>query len=743
MTLEGKQFSHYRILQLIGRGSMGEVYLIEDIQVQRQVAAKVIRIETTHSEQEAISNVLRLFWREATAIARLDHPHILPLYDHGEAFIDGSHIAYLTMPYRPEGSLTSWLRQRARTRHRRQLTMKQAAHVIVQAGQALQYAHDHQVMHLDVKPANFLIRSQSKTDEYPDLLLSDFGISRLVSATSRDSQQVRGTPIYMAPEQWASHPVFASDQYALAIMAYELLTGSPPFQGAPLSVMFAHIHQQPWSVRTLNPLLPSAVDLVLQRALAKEPEKRFPSVTTFAQAFQSAFPILPGERALRVLRLLPTSSTALTEPTHVPAQDERSPLPPAHRRSDHFMTSTARNPQPAQVLPPAQTPLPALDINALPSTTVPYTVLSTQDRASLSTNTPSQTTTAIQKSLTFPFLPILRQSVRLRSPFAAISLVLLLLLLLGTGVFSVYGTITSHGAEHTSNKPAISTLPAKSTQANTTAPIGLGQRWHQRSNTPSGFGAVVWLNSLFMALGDNGTIFTSPDGNTWTSRRSGTTHLLEGVTWSGSLFVIVGDHGTILTSPDGSAWTLRQSGTAQNLYDVEWSRSLFLAVGDNGTVLSSHNGSTWTSQTLSGFPSLYGIVWSGSLFVIVNSNGVLTSPDGSTWTSQLTHDSQAFDGLIWSGSLFVIVGDQGTIMTSHNGNTWTSQHSGTSFDLDDVDWSGSLFVAVGQHGTILTSPNGNTWTPQRSGTSLDLYSVTCARSLFVATAQDGSIFTSP
>ncbi len=344
MTLEGKRFSHYHILRLIGRGSMGEVYLIEDVQVQRQIAAKVIRLEALPDEQETVFTMLRLFWREATAIARLDHPHILPLYDHGEAFIDESHIAYLTMPYRPEGSLVTWLRQRKRNRYSRQLTMKQASHVVQQASQALQYAHDHQVMHLDVKPANFLIRSQSKTDEYPDLLLSDFGIARLVSATARDSQQVRGTPIYMSPEQWNNRPVFASDQYALAVMAYELLTGIPPFEGGPLSVMFAHIHQKPWPIHNLNPLLPTTVDPVLQRALAKNPEERFPTVAAFAQAFQNAFPALPGERTLRVLRLLPVSNIpALIRNEPRSGQTVRSDLPVHPQQVTHFVPST---PQP-------------------------------------------------------------------------------------------------------------------------------------------------------------------------------------------------------------------------------------------------------------------------------------------------------------------------------------------------------------------------------------------------------------
>src|SRR5581483_9282643 len=300
------------LLQLIGRGGMGEVYVAEDTQVHRQVAVKVIRIETAGWDQETESSAMRLFWREATAIAQLDHPNILPLYDHGEATIDGFPRAYLIMPYRPEGSLVSWLHRRAQARQTWQLTLKQVAHVVQQAGRALQYAHDHQIMHLDVKPDNFLIRSRSETDEAPDLLLTDFGIARLSSATSGSSQAVRGTPAYMAPEQCIGQPVFASDQYALAIMAYELLTGKPPFLGAPMQVMFAHMQARPEAARRSNPLLPPAVDEVLLQALAKKPEQRYPSVAAFAEAFQRAFQAIDGTTVMRMLAPPPPGENEYT-----------------------------------------------------------------------------------------------------------------------------------------------------------------------------------------------------------------------------------------------------------------------------------------------------------------------------------------------------------------------------------------------------------------------------------------------
>lgn len=153
MTLEGKMFSHYRLLHLIGKGGMGEVYLAEDIQVSRQVAAKVMHIDEERLDQKALTDSLRLFQREARVIATLDHPGILPLYDHGETALEVSRFLYLILPYRAEGSLATWIRQR---RSSQPLTPKQIGSLIQQAGQALQYAHEHQVMHLDVKPSKLL-----------------------------------------------------------------------------------------------------------------------------------------------------------------------------------------------------------------------------------------------------------------------------------------------------------------------------------------------------------------------------------------------------------------------------------------------------------------------------------------------------------------------------------------------------------------------------------------------------------
>ncbi len=288
MSLEGLQLGRYRLLSVLGSGGMGEVYQAEDMHIHRHVAIKVVRMDTSpYPNSETAHESERLFRREVRAIATLDHPHILPLFDYGEETAHGITYTYMVMPLRKEGSLSIWLRQRPSSSL---LAPQEVAHIIRQAASALQYAHGHQIIHQDVKPSNFLIRSDEEHPNLPDLLLADFGIARFHTATSSMSQTSRGTPTYMAPEQWSGSPVPATDQYALAIMTYQLLTGNLPFQGRQEQVMYQHFNAQPQPPGKLNPRIPAGVDAVVLRALAKEPGERFPTISAFAQALTQALP---------------------------------------------------------------------------------------------------------------------------------------------------------------------------------------------------------------------------------------------------------------------------------------------------------------------------------------------------------------------------------------------------------------------------------------------------------------------
>jgi hypothetical protein len=286
MPLEGLQLGKYGLVRLIGSGGMGDVYIGEDARLSRQLAIKVMRAEVLpYPDEDAVKEAARLFQREMKAIARLDHPHILPLYDYGEELLHQTTLIYMVMPFRPEGSLADWFRQRNTPEP---LPLQDIASLVSQATEALQYAHDHQIIHQDVKLSNFLIRRKKDVSSPPDLQLADFGIAKISSATSNVSHASRGTPISMAPEQWNGDPVPATDQYALAIMTYELLTGRPPFRGRPEQMMYQHLTVAPPPPSIFRKDVPASIDAVLLHALAKKPQERFPSISAFAVAFQQA-----------------------------------------------------------------------------------------------------------------------------------------------------------------------------------------------------------------------------------------------------------------------------------------------------------------------------------------------------------------------------------------------------------------------------------------------------------------------
>lgn len=297
MLLEGVQLGRYRLLHLLGSGGMGEVYVGEDTHIHRQVAIKVIRAEAApYPNSEAAKESARLFQREVRAIAMLDHPHILPLFDYGEENIKGTSLTYMVMPYRVEGSLSTWLQQRSGSQI---ISPQEVAHYIRQAAAALSFAHNHKIIHQDVKPSNFLVRNNEEDPNRPDLLLADFGIAKFTGASASMSQSSRGTPTYMAPEQWSGQPVAASDQYALAITVYQLLTGSLPFQGRQEQVMYMHFNAEPKPPSTLNPRLTKEIDVIILRALMKKPEERFLSISAFSNAFNQAVPELNSPSTIK------------------------------------------------------------------------------------------------------------------------------------------------------------------------------------------------------------------------------------------------------------------------------------------------------------------------------------------------------------------------------------------------------------------------------------------------------------
>ncbi len=283
MLREGQRLAHYRIMYRLRSGGMGEIYLADDLQLRRHVAIKVMKTNLSHyTDDEEAQEAARLFLREMQVIGQLEHQHILPVYDADEEFIEDSTLMYMVMPFRPEGSLTDWLRKRGTSK---MLLPRDVERIVRQAASALQYAHDHDIIHQDVKPSNFLVFGEAEMPSQLHLQLADFGVAKFMMSTS-ESFTIRGTPIYMAPEQWEGRPVPATDQYALAIMTYELLTGRPPFVGRSHQHLWNQHHNvAPLPPSRLNLRLPKQLDPILLRALAKEPTQRFDSVATFARVF--------------------------------------------------------------------------------------------------------------------------------------------------------------------------------------------------------------------------------------------------------------------------------------------------------------------------------------------------------------------------------------------------------------------------------------------------------------------------
>jgi hypothetical protein len=268
--------------------------------------------------------------------------------------------------------------------------------------------------------------------------------------------------------------------------------------------------------------------------------------------------------------------------------------------------------------------------------------------------------------------------------------------------------------------------------------------WTIYNSPQNSLWGVATNGSLFVAVGDAGTIMTSADGLTWTIRTSGVTNNLKGVMWSGAQFVAVGELITILTSADGINWTIRSSGLPGSLWSVSTNGNKFVAVGTAGKILSSVDGISWISCSSGTSNSLYGVSWSGNQFTTVGNYGtILTSPDGTTWTSRTSGTVNHLRCVTSNGSLLVATGFNDTILTSPDGMIWTPRTSGTAYPLYGVTWNGSLLVAAGATSSILTSVDGTSWTghPSGSGSNTILLAVASTRYQCVAVG-GGTIVTS-
>lgn len=274
----GTHVAGYLIGSVLGRGGMGVVYLARQRSPDRSVALKLIN--PAFADDEAFR---RRFLLEATAAAAIDHPHILPVYAAGEA--DG--ILFIAMRLVDGQDLRQILRDPER------LDLRRVLAIVGQVGGALDAAHARGLVHRDVKPGNILVAQQAEADDTDFCYLTDFGVSIWTTSsagTMTSSGHMVGSVNYAAPEQIEGTRVDAgADLYSLGCVLYECLTGRAPFADrSPAGILYAHLHEEPPPPSSLRPNLPPAVDVVVGRALRKEPEERYASCRELTHDLRAA-----------------------------------------------------------------------------------------------------------------------------------------------------------------------------------------------------------------------------------------------------------------------------------------------------------------------------------------------------------------------------------------------------------------------------------------------------------------------
>jgi serine/threonine protein kinase/tetratricopeptide (TPR) repeat protein len=282
----GQQLGNYRLIRQLGKGGFAVVYLGEHVHLKTLAAIKVLHQVQLSSEEEA------KFRTEARTIANLKHAHIIRVLDYGIQESTGT--PFLVMDYAPKETL------RRRYAPGSRLSPLHILPYVTQVASALQYAHDRKVIHRDVKPENMLL------DENDRVRLSDFGIA--VVYETLHTLDKSGTPPYMAPEQFLGRPVPASDQYSLGIVVYEWLCGARPFNGALAELLRQHENVAPPLMHEQVPSLSPAIEEVIQRSLAKNPEDRYASISDFACAFQEACQVEQASNGTLRTVVIPSSS---------------------------------------------------------------------------------------------------------------------------------------------------------------------------------------------------------------------------------------------------------------------------------------------------------------------------------------------------------------------------------------------------------------------------------------------------
>ncbi|MFE2410404.1 serine/threonine-protein kinase [Kitasatospora sp. NPDC059408] len=273
----GREVAGYRLEGEVGRGGMAVVYRAKDLRLGRTVAVKLLAPELARNE------VFRQrFMHESEAAAAIDHPHIVPIFEAGEH----EGILFIAMRYVDGGDLRALMGRSG------PFPVDRAARLALQIASALDAAHDHDLVHRDVKPGNVLVAAGTDSEHPEHLYLADFGLTKKSLSLSGLTSvgQIVGTLDYAAPEQISGRPLDGRcDQYGLGCVVFEMLAGAPPFRReSDLALLWAHLNDPPPRVREHRPDLPEAVDAVVARALAKAPEDRYATCLQFVAELRAA-----------------------------------------------------------------------------------------------------------------------------------------------------------------------------------------------------------------------------------------------------------------------------------------------------------------------------------------------------------------------------------------------------------------------------------------------------------------------
>src|SRR5260221_12281244 len=274
-TLTGLTIGQYTLKEQLGAGGMGVVYRGYQPNLEREVAIKILPPSMANQE-----GYIEGFMREARTAAGLEHAHIVPIYDYGTQ----QELSYVVMRLLTGGSLAQRMQQRVKDN----LPLPargEVSQMLKEIASALDYAHSRGVIHRDIKAGNIMF------DSHGSAYLVDFGIAKLMDNMGLTGSGLAvGTPTHMSPEQWRGEQVTAAtDQYALSVVVYELISGRLPFDSSTAyALMNKHLNEPPTPLHTVRPDLPIEIEAVLQRVMAKDPQDRFPTVTDFANAFEGA-----------------------------------------------------------------------------------------------------------------------------------------------------------------------------------------------------------------------------------------------------------------------------------------------------------------------------------------------------------------------------------------------------------------------------------------------------------------------